>query len=241
MKTGRHVVLAATAALLPLLAGCQTASDSKTIEGNVRVNKGAYTGTASPITNDIKSILMAGGLDLANPSAPTAATGKEEITKSQASAASTESLIAALSDGRSSTTTISTAQTPASTSSPARTASAAKPARTEQRPSTVLALAEESSPEEKKVRTVFETKLEVDSKPTKELAAINATDSPVVSDDAFSVAYPLPDSMTEQKREQAAKPTGDLPLSTAAVAKSSRQSQVATSDLSQKTGRVRRF
>lgn len=237
MKTGRHVVLAATAALLPLLAGCQTASDSKTIEGNVRVNKGAYTGTASPITNDIKSILMAGGLDLANPSAPTAATGKEEIAKSQVSASSTESLVAALSDGRSSTTTVSAAQTPGSISSPVRTASATKPARTEQKSSTVVALVEESSPEEKKARTVFETKLEIDRKPTQELAAINATDSPVVSDGAFSVAYPLPDSMAEPKK----KATGDLPLSTADVAKSSRQAQVATSDLSQKKARVRRF
>ncbi|WP_327210933.1 hypothetical protein [Rhizobium leguminosarum] len=245
MKTSRYIALAAAAALLPLLGGCQTASDSKSIEGNVRVNKGAYSGSGSPITNDIKSILIAGGLDLANPSAPTSNTAKAEIAKSQAPA-STESLVAALSDktAGSTVTSVAAAQTP-EVPAPARTASLAKPSRSEPKPSSALALAEESTPKEKQVKTVFETRLDVDDQPLKELASINGTDSPVVSDGAFSVAYPLPESMTpptQAKNDKVDKPAEAKPLPTATVAKSARPPQVATNDdVSQKKSRIRRF
>jgi hypothetical protein len=245
MNTSRYIALAAAAALLPLLAGCQTATDSKSIEGNVRVNKGAYNGSGSPITSDIKSILMAGGLDLANPSAPTSSTAKAEIAKSQAPA-STESLVAALSEKPVNNTvnSVAAAQTPEATA-PVRTASVAKPSKSDAKPSTVLALAEESTPKEKQVKTVFETRLDVDDQPLKELASINGTDSPVVSDGAFSVAYPLPDTMappTKTTNEKAEKPAEAKPMSTTTVAKSARPPQVATNDdVSQKKSRIRRF
>lgn len=238
MKTSRYVALAAAAALMPLLAGCQTATDQKSIESNVRVNKGAYNGSGSPIAGDIKSILMAGGLDTANPSAPTSSTSRSEIAKSQAQS-STETLVAALSDSTAVTaTTVAAAQAPA----PAvetRRASPARPSRSEPKTSTELALAEPTPAREKKVATIFETRIDVDRHPVKELPSINATDSPVVSDTAFSVAYPLPDSMASAKSDTS--PVAKA-MPTAPVEKAARPPQVATTDdVSQKKARIRRF
>jgi hypothetical protein len=241
MKTSRYIALAAAAALTPLIAGCQTATDSKSIEGNVRVNKGAYNGSGSPITNDIKSILMAGGLDLANPSAPTSNTAKAEIAKSRAPAA-TESLVAALSDKPAPNTvsSVAAAQTPQAPA-PVRTASVAKPSKPEPKSSTALALVDEPRSQEKQVKTIFETRLDIDEQPMKELASINGADA----SGAFSVAYPLPDSMaqpTQQKNDKAEQTAPSKPLPTATVVKSSRPPQVATNDdVSQKKSRIRRF
>lgn len=233
MKTSRYIALATAAALTSMLAGCQTTNDAKSVESNVRVNKGAFAGNGSPIPNDIKSILMAGGLDVANPSAPTSATAKSEIAKSQAHA-STETLVAALSD-KPTINSVAAAQTPKVAA--VREPPATRTDKNDPKSSTALALAEVATPREKQIKTVFETRLEVDHQPVTELASINGTGSPVVSDDAFSVAYPLPDSMKPTVAATETKAAGSKP-----VAKASRPPQVATNDdVSQKKSRVRRF
>jgi hypothetical protein len=204
------------------LAGCQSAGNDKTAENRIRVNSGAFIGNSSALGGDIKSILMAGGLDVANPSAPTEDTNRSEIAKSKSASYDTAAMVAALSN--TTTRTSSAAQTAKPDASiPAADAATRSPS--------ALAMVAEAKPKpapQKKV--VLETRIEAEKAPVIELASINM--SPSEGGEAFDPLPPVAD----------AKP--DV-LPAAKVAKGSRSNATAVtpeaSTASAKTSRVRRF
>lgn len=259
MTSVRWIGIALALSAATVLTGCQTAKDSASIESRIRINKGAYEGEASPLGGDIKSILMAGGLDITNPSSPTGSTSKAEIGRSMAS--STETLVAALSDGQ--TRTASAAQTmKPETSATIMAQSLAASSKQDSAPPKALALVEDksskrrqrpSAPPEKK--TVYEVRIEHDKDPLVELASINATGSRIMNDYAFD---PLPPasvvqvnkaevSKPEPKKVDKANITESKPLPTASIDKTPRETKVATvvpaqkSEVLEKKSRVRRF
>jgi hypothetical protein len=217
--------IAATLALVSAvaLAGCQSTGSTKTAENRITVNSGAYVGKSSALGGDIKSILMAGGLDVTNPSAPTNDTTKSEIAKS-ATSYNTDAMIAALSD--TTTRTASAAQTlKPTTVDPVSESLAA--------PTVALAMVAEPKPKPKLAPTpvrqvVEETRIEVEKVQTIELASINLT--PADDSEAFD---PLPPKVE--------KPTTVAALPETKVAKSSRPASVDGTSASGKTSRVRRF
>lgn len=248
MTSIRWIGIALALSATTLLTGCQTAQDTASAESRIRINKGAYQGEASPLGGDIKSILMAGGLDITNPSSPTGNTSKAEIGKTMAS--STETLVAALSDVP--TRSASAAQTmKPDTKSPASIMvesfdSASKP---NAQPSKALALVEEKrskpKPVEREKKVVYEIQIEHQKDPLVELASINATDSKVFNDYAFD---PVPEtSIVHLDKPQVAGIKQEAPLPTTKVEKRPRDANVAIaaptqkSEVLEKKSRVRRF
>jgi hypothetical protein len=223
MNPCRSFAVALALLSVTALAGCQSAGSGSTAENRIRMNSGAFTGTSSALGGDIKSILMAGGLDVANPSAPTGATSRSEIAKTSATSYDTAAMVAALSD--TTTRTSSAAQTvkPAISNSVADSAD---------HPSAALAMVAEAKPKPTPIRkVVLDTKVEGDKAPVIELASINM--SPGDSGEAFD---PVP--VAEAKPAIVALPETK-------VAKGSRSAiPEATSETASapgKTSRVRRF
>lgn len=212
MNPTRSIAVALALSSLIALGGCQTAGTTKTADNRIRVNSGSYEGDGTSLGGDIKSILMAGGLDVANPMAPTQDTTRSEIAKARPAAIDTEAMVAALSE--STTRTSSAAQTLKPQTVEPRSASSS--------PAVALALVEEPAPAPRR-KTVLETRIEKEPIQTIELASINMS-----SDEAFA---PLPEpvaTLTAATAEPVAKKTVRPPASKPAV-------EVA------KTSRVRRF
>ena len=184
MRTARYVALLALLSSAVVVSGCQTSSGSKEAQNRIRVTNGAYKSSDGGISGDIQSILMAGGLDVNDPSSSSRSAGAARTSPADAQAVpaipqSTQTLVAALSGG---TTTTAAAQIPA----PAAAPSASGPA-------PALAMVEPPKPSRKKV--VFETRIEKEKPAVVELASINATGSSTM-DDAFD---PLPSPEVTQK------------------------------------------
>ncbi|NTF17452.1 hypothetical protein G6L37_03395 [Agrobacterium rubi] len=220
MNPSRSIAVALALVSAGMLCGCQTASTTQTAENRVRMNSGAYKGESSALGGDIKTILMAGGLDVANPMAPTGDTNRSEIAKSRPPEYNTDTMVAALSD--TTTRTASAAQT-AKPSSATVIASVSQP----EKPVTALAMVAVPRPAPQK-KILLETRIEDDKVAPIELASVNMSSS---SDDAFD---PIP----EQKSTPVAT---TAPV--AVAAKESTPDPVATSptSASAKTSRVRRF
>lgn len=181
MKSVRSMAVLALMLSAAALSGCQT-SGAKNEQNRIRVTNGSFQGADGAISGDIQSILMAGGLDVSNPSSASAS--KAAAPQSVPGIPpSTQSLVAALSAADSGTKSMSAAQTPAQ---PAPSA---------------LAMVEEPKPKRRKV--VFETRIEEERPETVELASINATGSSSMEDDAFD---PLPPS------PQTRKPVATAPI-----------------------------
>lgn len=218
--------IAAALALLSVtaLTGCQSTGGSTTAENRIRMNSGAFTGNSSALGGDIKSILMAGGLDVANPSAPTGDTSRSEVAKSSATSYDADAMVAALSN----TTT--------RTSSAAQTVKPPVPrpmADTADHAAVALAMVSEAKSKPAPIKkTVLDTKVEDDKAPVIELASINM--SPADNGEAFD---PIP--ATEE-----VKPANSALLDSK-VAKGARTSPPETVSEavspSVKTSRVRRF
>lgn len=218
--------IAAALALLSVtaLAGCQSTGGNSTAENRIRMNSGAFAGNSSALGGDIKSILMAGGLDVANPSAPTGDTNRSEIAKSSATSYDTAAMVAALSN--TTTRTSSAAQTvkPAVSNPVAGSAD---------QPSAALAMVAEAKPKPTPIKKVIlDTKIEGDKAPVIELASINM--SPADNGEAFD---PIP-AAVEVKPAVASLP--DTKVAKGARTSSSGSDPQAAS-ASVKTSRVRRF
>ncbi len=218
--------IAAALALLSVtaLAGCQSTGSNSTAENRIRMNNGAYAGNSSSLGGDIKSILMAGGLDVANPSAPTGDTSRSEIAKTSSTSYDTAAMVAALSN--TTTRTSSAAQT-------VKPAVSNPVADADDQPSAALAMVSEVKPKPTPIRkVVLDTKIEENKAPAIELASINM--SPADSGEAFD---PIP-SAEEVKPVVASLP--DSTVSKGARTSSSEAVSEASSP-SVKTSRVRRF
>ena len=217
MNRNRSIAVALAIISAAVLSGCQTAGTNETADNRIRVNSGAYRGDASALGGDIKSILMAGGLDVANPMAPTGDTNRSEIAKASPPEYNTDAMVAALSE--STTRSASAAQTVR----PEQSNPAAQPA---SKPATALALVAEAKPARQK-RVVLDTKIDDDTAPRIELASINMGSH---SDDAFD-PLPIEENKTKPVVETAA----------AAIEKVSPPLLTTSTSASTKTTRVRRF
>jgi hypothetical protein len=165
---------------------------------------------------------MAGGLDAANPSAPTGDTSKSELAKPAAVASDTKAIVAALSDSNSAV--------PALPPTVKLAASPEPSVETTSRTSAALAMVEppKQKPAPQK-KIILDTKVEMDASPVIELASINMSRSD--GDDAFD---PLP-APEEKKPVLSALPV-------AKPSKGDRQPATrATESANNKTSRVRRF
>jgi hypothetical protein len=202
------------------LTGCQTGAGTKTTENRIRVTNGAYQGDSTALGGDIRSILMAGGLDVSNPMAPTSDTNRAEIAKTPPPEYNTEAMVAALSE--TTTRTASAAQT----MKPVKANPVAEPA---VKPSTALALVSEPKPAPRR-QVVMETRVEMEKPQTIELASINMSSSS--GDDAFD---PIPVPTKEAAPAAVAAPVASV---AAAAVPSPPVSDTAAST---KTSRVRRF
>ena len=218
MNRRRSIAVALSLVSAAALSGCQTAGPKDTADNRIRVNSGAYHGDASALGGDIKSILMAGGLDVANPMAPTGDTNRSEIAKASPPEYNTDAMVAALSE--STTRSASAAQT----LKPERLNPVVQPT---SKPATALALvAEPKSARQKSV--ILDTTIEDDTSPRIELASINMSSS---GDDAFD---PLP---VEEPR---AKPAAET--AAAAIEKVSPPAvPTISAPTATETPRVRRF
>lgn len=219
MNPSRSIALALALLSATVLAGCQTSGGAKTAENRIRVNSGAFHGESSVLGGDIKSILMAGGLDVANPSAPTNDTNRSEIAKSNAGNYDTAAMVAALSE--TTTRTSSAAQTMKPVTSDA-VADAA-------RPSAALAMVAEAKPKPRR-KVIMETTVVKESAPVIELASINM--SPSDSGEAFD---PIP-VVEEAKSVPAA-----TALPEAEAGKGARSAVSEAASAPGKTSRIRRF
>lgn len=212
MNRSRSIAIALALVSVGILTGCQTAGTSQTADNRIRVNSGAYQGDGSALGGDIKNILMAGGLDVANPMSPTVDTNRSEIARTRVPEYNTDAMVAALSDSK--TRTASAAQT----IKPDRPVTDAAPA---SKPSTALSLVADAKPAPRR-KVVVDTRIEDEKAALIELASINMSAS---SDDAFD---PIPTD----------KPKTEVALETLAAKKSSQPDSAASST---KTSRVRRF
>lgn len=218
MNPSRSIAIALALVSSAILTGCQTTGTTQTAENRIRVSSGAYQGDGPALGGDIKSILMAGGLDVSNPMAPTGDTNRSEIAKTKPPEYNTDAMIAALSN--TTTRTASAAQTLKPTRlNPVEVPSA--------KPSTALALVAERKPAPRKT-VVLDTKIEEPKVKPIELASINMSTSS--GDDAFD---PIP---VEEKK---AKVVTEAP---AVVVERAAPPVLATSaSASTKTSRIRRF
>lgn len=223
MNPCRSIAAALAMLSVTALAGCQSTSSS-TVENRIRINSGAFTGNSSALGGDIKSILMAGGLDVANPSAPTGDTSRSEVVKSSATTYDTDAMVAALSN--TTTRTSSAAQTvKPPVSSPVTD--------TADHPSAALAMVAEAKSKPAPIKKiVLDTKLDDDKAPVIELASINM--SPADNGEAFD---PIP-AAEELKPVAAALPGSNVEKGTRT---SSPEAVSEAASPSVKTARVRRF
>ena len=134
---GMTGILCATA----LMSSCTTTSSNVTAD-NIKEHSTSYQakGTAA-VSNDIKTILMAGGLDASNPSSPTSTTKTAELQKIPSrDQKEVDALIASLAGKQAPITDIKTSSSPAAAPTILAQKSQEKPKADTAVPSTALAL-----------------------------------------------------------------------------------------------------
>jgi hypothetical protein len=168
---------------------------------------------------------MAGGLDVANPSAPTGDTSRSEIAKASATSYDTAAMVAALSN--TTTRTSSAAQT-------VKPAVSNPVADSVDQPSAALAMVAEAKPKPSPIKkVVLDTKIEPEKAQVIELASINMT--PADNGEAFD---PIPVAEKEKPSVAAALPETKV---SKGGRTSSPESVSEATPASVKTSRVRRF
>lgn len=178
---GMTGILCATA----LMSSCTTTGSAVTAD-NIREHSTSYQakGTAT-VSNDIKTILMAGGLDASNPSSPTSTTKIAELQKVPSrDQKEVDALVASLSGKSAPISDIKTSSSPAVAPTVVAQTPQKKPKTEAAAPSTALALVtpQESVTEERfkfpdigpnlKPGQVINTETVVAAIPTPEVAAV---------------------------------------------------------------------
>lgn len=101
MRSGKFIQSCLATAALVVVAGCASnVSKTMTSSSHVKSFNGSYKAPSSvSVQNDIKGILVAGGLSTNNPSAPTRSTRVAEISNTSSPSAAVTQLVAKLEGG----------------------------------------------------------------------------------------------------------------------------------------------